>query len=77
LLTAKTKKERCEKMWRKYAPEFSEKLVVGSLQRVMMTVMLCLRRLRKGRRYRFVIVIQFDLSSCFSLSLFVDFHCRS
>ena len=36
LLTAKTKKERCEKMWRKYAPEFSEKLVVGSLQRLLL-----------------------------------------
>jgi hypothetical protein len=35
-LTAKTKKERCEKMWRKYAPEFSEKLVVGSLQRYLL-----------------------------------------
>jgi hypothetical protein len=36
LLTAKTKKERCEKMWRKYAPEFSETLVVGALQRYLL-----------------------------------------
>ena len=41
LLMGKTKKERCEKIWRKYASEFDEQLVVNSLSR-------CLLQLQKG-----------------------------
>jgi hypothetical protein len=36
LITGRTKKERCEKIWKKYAPQFDLKKVVASVGRLML-----------------------------------------
>ena len=36
LITGRTKKERCEKIWKKYAPQFDRKKVVASVGRLML-----------------------------------------
>lgn len=41
LLTARTKKEQCEKIWMKYAQEFDQAMVVGSMSRYLL-------KLKKG-----------------------------
>ena len=41
LLMGKTKKEKCEKIWKKYAPEFDKSLVTTSISR-------CLLQLKNG-----------------------------
>jgi hypothetical protein len=36
LLTGKTKKERCDKIWQKYASQFDQKMVTGSISRYLL-----------------------------------------